>query len=487
MDKHTAFKSLKRRLPELEEPEQRIKHFKEFEKEMPVNLLNEQSTRCMDCGVPFCHSACPLGNKIPDFNDAVMRKSWQEAYEILSSTNNFPEFTGRICPAPCEGACVLGINNEAVTIEYIEKVIAEKAFENGWVKLESQRQKKHEKIAIIGSGPSGLSCAEELTKRGYEVTVYERDKSIGGLLRYGIPDFKLQKNIIDRRINVMLSAGIKFETNVEIGVDVFIDDILNEFDVIVLCIGSTKARNLDVEGRSLNGIFYAMDFLKMANKNIAGEDSEIINCEGKDVLVIGGGDTGSDCIGTAHRLAAKSVTQFELLSKPPASRSVENPWPQWPLVLRKSSSHSEGGQREWCILTKRFVSDNGKDLSGVEIVDVKWLKDDNGHYTMSEVPESERFIPCQIAFIAIGFSSPILTGKMSNLGLSLDDKDNIQTHNYQTSIPNIFAAGDARIGQSLVVYAIAEGRKVADSIHDYLYSKSENKFLEPNFEDAFKV
>lgn len=466
MDKVNGFKKYKRQVPKVESSDKRILHFKEFEQPASSTLVAEQSARCMDCGVPFCHSACPLGNNIPDFNDAVYRESWQEAYEILASTNNFPEFTGRICPAPCEGSCVLGINNDPVTIEYIEKEVAEKAFKNGWVDLKSTVQKTGKKIAIIGSGPSGLACAEELNANGHQVDVYEKADRIGGLLRYGIPDFKLEKRIVDRRINLMREAGIDFFTNVAFGTDIMPQELANTYDAVVLCIGSSKPRDLDIEGRHLTGVHYAMDFLTKANKHVAGDNIEPIPCEGKDILVIGGGDTGSDCIGTSNRLGAKSVTQLELMTKPPTTRDADNPWPQWPMTLRTSSSHKEGASREWCVSTKRFLSEDGVHLSGVETVRVEWSKGVDGRYKMEEVSGTETIIPCQLAFLAIGFTQPILSGNLSKLGLDLDSRRNIWTKNYQTSIPNIFAAGDARMGQSLVVHAIAEGRKVALAVEE---------------------
>ncbi len=468
MTKKDGFIKYKRALPACETANKRVKHFEEFVLDAGEPHIMEQSARCMDCGVPFCHKACPLGNKIPHFNDAVFRKSWKEAYEILASTNNFPEFTGRICPAPCEGSCVLGINNDPVTIEYIEKSIAEMAFEKGWIKVNKPRKESGKSVAVIGSGPAGLACADQLRAAGHNVTVYEKADRIGGLLRYGIPDFKLAKKVVARRVDLLRQAGIAFKTNQNIGVDIDPQQLMADYDAVVLCIGSRKPRDLNIEGRSLKGIHFAMEFLTKANQSVAGDAVDLMDCKGKNVLVIGGGDTGSDCIGTSNRLGAKSVIQLELLTKPPTERAADNPWPNWPMILRTTSSHEEGVEREWCIATKRFLSADGVHLSGVETVEVRWEKGANGRYQMLEIPDSKRVIECDLAFLAIGFVHPFLEGSLARLPLTLDRRKNIKTNCYHTTVDNLFAAGDARMGQSLVVHAIAEGRKVAESVDAFL-------------------
>ena len=469
-----GFIKFKRELPQKEEAPKRVQHFNEFVNEVTDSDIKEQSARCMDCGVAFCHSGCPLGNRIPDFNDAVYKNDWHKAYELLISTNNFPEFTGRICPAPCEGSCVLGINSDAVAIELIEKSIAERAFENGWVKPKIPTNETGKKVAVIGSGPSGLACADELRSQGHTVIVYEKSDRIGGLLRYGIPDFKLDKSVVERRVQLMKDAGIEFKTKINIGVDIAPAELMDNHDAVVLCIGSAVPRDLNIEGRQLKGVNFAMDFLSQVNKKVAGDEVEVIDCKGKDILVIGGGDTGSDCIGSSNRMKANSVTQLELLSKPPVQRSDDNPWPNWPMVLRTSSSHEEGAEREWSVTTKRFLSDDGVHLSGVETVNIKWDKNESGSYSMMEIEGTSKIIKCDLAFLAIGFVYPLLEGFLGKMNLSLDQKNNIKADNYHTSVDKVFAAGDARMGQSLVVHAIAEGRKVASAVNDYVSVKNKS-------------
>ncbi len=475
MGKIDGFIEYKRQLPPKESVSNRITHFNEFIDLSEKVIIEQQSARCMDCGVAFCHSACPLGNRIPEFNDAVYRQQWEQAYKILISTNNFPEFTGRICPAPCEGSCVLGINNDPVTIEEIEKSITEIAFENNWVKVNTPLRETNHKVAIIGSGPAGLACADELRAQGHQVTVYEKADRIGGLLRYGIPDFKLEKSILDRRLNLMKEAGVQFETGVTVGHDIDPAFLLSEYDATVLCIGSTVPRDLAIEGRNLEGIYFAMDFLTEVNRFVAGEQSHLLDCRNKDILVIGGGDTGSDCIGSAHRLGAKSVTQLELMGKPPTTRSEDNPWPQWPMILRTSSSHEEGAERYWAVATKRFISDDGVRVSGVETVKVQWEKTKTGSYEMKEIQNSQSVILCDVVFLAIGFLHPLIDTFFSGLNIALDRRQNIKTNGYKTSVDKLFAAGDARMGQSLVVHAIAEGRKVAQSVDAYLNKDAEQQ------------
>ncbi len=464
-----GFKNIKRTLPKTEAPQSRVAHFNEMVK--PTNLPHkkDQAARCMDCGVPFCHNGCPLGNNIPDFNDAVYHNDWKLAYEILDSTNNFPEFTGRICPAPCEASCVLGINNDPVTIEYIEKSIIEKAFEEAWVQPNANIKYTSKKVAVVGSGPAGLACADQLNKAGHAVTVFEKSDRIGGLLRYGIPDFKLAKNIIDRRLAVMEDSGIVFKTNTNVGLDITATELEKDFDAIVLCGGSSVPRDLPVEGRKLKGIHFAMEYLTENNKKVAGDQlKHYIDVKDKKVLVIGGGDTGSDCIGTSNRLGAASILQIELMAKLPNARTTDNPWPQWPMILRTSSSQEEGCDREWSVMTKAFVSEDGVNLSGVKVVEIEWKKDANGKHTMCEIPGTEKVIPCDVAFLAIGFVHPLKDALLTDLNVELDVRQNVKTQNYKTSSDKVFAAGDMRRGQSLVVWAISEGREAAVAVDEYL-------------------
>jgi glutamate synthase (NADPH/NADH) small chain len=443
----------------------------------------------MDCGVPFCHSGCPLGNIIPDFNDAVYHEDWEKAYQILSSTNNFPEFTGRICPAPCEASCVLGINNPPVTIEYIEKSIIEKAFESGYVKPHIPAKRTGKKVAIVGSGPAGLAAASQMNKAGHWVTVFERDDRIGGLLRYGIPDFKLEKWIIDRRINLMMEAGIVFKINSEVGKNVNANEMMVEYDAIILCGGSTVPRDLPIPGRELKGIHFAMEFLTQQNKRVAGDKfmrKDEILATHKNVIVIGGGDTGSDCVGTSNRHGAKSVTQLELLAKPPTKRDKNNPWPQWPMILRTSSSHEEGCERHWSILTKEFISDGKGHVKGLKVVDIKWTVNKNtGKAEFKEVPGTERTLPCDLALLSIGFIQPEHDNVISQLGINVDDRGNVVDSDYQTNQDKVFTAGDMRRGQSLVVWAITEGREAARSADRFLMG--ERSLLEARDESLLEL
>ena len=463
MSKTTGFLEYTRELPSKEEPSKRINTYTEFHLPFPEEKTNEQAARCMDCGVPFCHSGCPLGNKIPDFNDAVYRKEWAEAWSILKSTNNFPEFTGRICPAPCEAACVLGINQPSVAIEHIEKSIAEKAFDLGLEKARRPQTSTGKKIAIVGSGPAGLAAADQLNQSGHQVTVFERDEEVGGLLRYGIPDFKLDKEVVARRVRLLEEEGISFKTRCNVGVDISTKELEMEFDAIVLCGGSTIPRDLPIPGRELEGIHFAMEFLTQQNREVAGKVRQrAISAEGKDVVVIGGGDTGSDCIGTSNRHKANSITQIEIMDKPPVERSALNPWPEWPLILRTSTSHEEGCERRWAILTKEFVGEGDK-LSGLKVVDITFK---NGK--LEEDPDSERLIPAQLALIAAGFLHPQKEGLLEQLNVGLDEQGNVAAKNFKTSVNKVFAAGDIRRGQSLVVWAIAEGRKAAKQVDEFL-------------------
>jgi glutamate synthase (NADPH/NADH) small chain len=473
MGKPTGFIEFTRELPGKRPVTERIKDYKEFAERLPEEKLNQQSGRCMNCGVPFCHSGCPLGNVIPEFNDAIYNKSWEEAYSILSSTNNFPEFTGRICPAPCESACVLGINQPPVTIEEIEKHIIEIAFDKGFVKPRKPNVRTGKKIAVVGSGPSGLAAAAQLNFAGHQVTVYERDDAPGGLLRYGIPDFKLEKWVIDRRISIMEQEGVVFKCNSNVGVNISINDLLRENHAIVLAGGSTVPRNLTIPGRELKGVYFAMEFLKQQNKRVANRDvdGEDLLATGKNVVVIGGGDTGSDCVGTSNRHGAKSVTQFELLPKPPVGRTDNMPWPTYPMTLKITSSHEEGADRYWAIATKSFVSDDNGQLKALNIVDLEWTISADGRPSkFVEKEGSEREIPCELALLAMGFIHPQHDGLINQLGVELDERGNVKATEqaYQTNIQKIFTAGDMRRGQSLVVWAISEGRECARKVDEYL-------------------
>ena len=455
----------------------RVKNYKEFTLKPSDEKLKEQGGRCMDCGVPFCHSGCPLGNLIPDFNDAVYNNEWEKALYILHSTNNFPEFTGRLCPAPCEAACVLGIINPPVSIEMIEKYIVERGFEEGWIKANPPSNRTGKKIAVVGSGPAGLAAAQQLNKAGHYVDVYERDSKIGGLLRYGIPDFKMEKNIIDRRLSILEEEGINFFTDKEVGKNYSVEN-LKKYDSIVLCGGATIKRNLPIKGSDLDGVKQAMDFLKLQNEVVDGLNtaSEPLNAKDKNVIVIGGGDTGSDCIGTSNRQEAKSVTNFEIMSKPSENRTNENPWPYWPFKLKTTSSHEEGIHREWSILTKEFIGDENGKVKSLKTIEVEWIKKEGERPKLKEIEGSEKLWPCDLALLALGFTGhePDLIDK---LNLKTNTSNQIVTNKYQTSISNIFSAGDMRRGQSLIVWAISEGREAAYQVDKYLmgHSKLETK------------
>ena len=455
----------------------RVKNYKEFTLKPSDDKLKEQGGRCMDCGVPFCHSGCPLGNLIPDFNDAVYNNEWEKALYILHSTNNFPEFTGRLCPAPCEAACVLGLINPPVSIEMIEKYIVERGFEEGWIKANPPLNRTGKKIAVVGSGPAGLAAAQQLNKAGHTVDVFERDSKIGGLLRYGIPDFKMEKNIIDRRLSQLKEEGINFFTNKEVGKNYPVEN-LKKYDSVVLCGGATIKRNLPIKGSDLDGVKQAMDFLKLQNQVVDGLNTtnEPLNAKDKNVIVIGGGDTGSDCIGTSNRQEAKSVTNFEIMSKPSENRTNENPWPYWPFKLKTTSSHEEGIHREWSILTKEFIGDENGKVKSLKTVEVEWIKKEGERPQLKEREGSEKLWPCDLALLALGFSGhePDLIDK---LNLDTNANNQIITDNYQTSVSNVFSAGDMRRGQSLIVWAISEGREAAYQVDKYLmgYSELETK------------
>ena len=477
MGKPTGFKEFTRELPTKIAVTERKKNYNEFINLLPEQKLNEQSARCMNCGVPFCHNGCPLGNIIPEFNDAVYRKEWKDAYEILISTNNFPEFTGRICPAPCESACVLGINQPAVTIEEIEKHIIEIAFEKGFVTARKPNIRSGKKVAVIGSGPAGLATAAQLNYAGHEVTVYERDPKPGGLLRFGIPDFKLEKNIVERRISLLEEEGVRFICNANVGVNIRVNDIMRDYHAVVLAGGSTIPRDLTIPGRNLKGVHYAMDFLKQQNKRVSTIEieEEDLMASSKNVIVIGGGDTGSDCVGTSNRHNAKSVTQFELLPKPPDARADYMPWPTYPMLLKTTTSHEEGAERIWGVATKAFIGDDKGNLKALQIVDLEWSSSADGSPSkFIEKLGSEREIPCELALLAMGFLHADPSGIIDELGVQLDERGNVKAteQQYQTNIAKVFTAGDMRRGQSLVVWAISEGRECARKVDIFLTGSS---------------
>jgi len=477
MGKPTGFLEFGRELPGKRPVQERKKDYKEFMSSYLPEQLNHQAARCMNCGIPFCHHGCPLGNVIPEFNDAVYHQSWQDAYDILASTNNFPEFTGRICPAPCESSCVLAINQPAVTIEEIEKHIIEIAFEKGLIKARKPNIKTGKKIAVVGSGPAGLAAAAQLNYAGHTVIVFERDDAPGGLLRYGIPDFKLEKWVIDRRIKLMEEEGVVFKCNANVGVDISINDLLREFHAIVLAGGSTIPRDLPIPGRDLNGVHYAMEFLTQQNKRLGGKQFKEpdILANAKNVVVIGGGDTGSDCVGTSNRQGAKSIIQFELLPKPPQDRTSFMPWPSYPMTLKTSSSHEEGCERQWAIATKEFIGDEKGNLKSLKIVNLEWKFTEDGRPArFVEIPGTEKEIPCELALLAMGFLHPQHEGVLNELEIELDDRGNVKAteKSYQTNISKIFTAGDMRRGQSLVVWAISEGRECARKVDEYLTGSS---------------
>ncbi len=482
-----GFMKFGRELPASRNTEARKEDYKEIYEPFGEEKTNKQAARCMDCGIPFCHSGCPLGNQIPDFNDAVYNKDWQLAYSILSSTNNFPEFTGRICPAPCEGSCVLGINKDPVAIELIEKSIAEEAYERGLVVPTPPKVRTGKSVAVIGSGPAGLAAADQLNKAGHNVTVFERADEVGGLLRYGIPDFKLEKWVVTRRVKILEAEGISFRTKANVGENISVEELETKYDALLLCGGSTVPRDLPLPGRDLKGIHFAMDFLSQQNKRVSGNPEVLINHKGsempaeiwatdKNVIVIGGGDTGSDCVGTSNRHKAKSVSQIELLTKPSSERTATNPWPEWPMTLRTSSSHEEGCERSWAILTKEFIGNEAGELTGLKLVDIKW-----GANGMEEIRGSDRVVPCELALLAAGFVHPQKEGMIEQLGLELDQRGNIQTNNYATSKPRVFAAGDMRRGQSLVVWAISEGREAARVVDEFLEGSTSLPSKEKSF------
>ncbi|MDD3077979.1 MAG: glutamate synthase subunit beta [Paludibacter sp.] len=449
---------------------ERIYDFGEVEQTLNREDRKLQASRCMDCGIPFCHSACPLGNKMPEWQDLIYRGKWKEGIEILHETNNFPDFTGRICPAPCEKACVLALHEAPVTIRENEAAITEVAFTEGMIKARPPKTRTGKSVAVIGSGPSGLAAAQQLNRKGHTVTIFEKDNTLGGLLRYGIPNFKLNKNVIDRRLELLKEEGIIFKPNTEIGKDISGKEILKNFDAVCLTIGSGQPRNITPKGRELKGVYFAMELLSQQNQLIMGEkvDSKaIINAKGKHVLVIGGGDTGSDCVGTSIRQGAVKVTQIEILPKPPEGKNPDTPWPYWPNILRTSSSHKEGCVRKWCLNTTEFVGDKGQ-VKEVVVEEVEWTKDETGRWNMKSTGKTET-IKADLVFLALGFVHPVHEGLLTELGVEFDARGNVKVDAVgKSSVNKVFAAGDAAIGASLVVRAIAQGRKVAEDIHKSL-------------------
>ena len=475
MGKITGFLEIKREQPERRKPEERIKDWFEIYQPFTEEKQREQGARCMDCGVPFCHTGCPVNNIIPDWNDLVYNGRWEAAIKRLHATNNFPEFTGRICPAPCEAACVLGINQPPVSIKLIEKSIVERAWDEGWIHPEPPEENTGKRVAVVGSGPSGLAAAQQLRRAGHSVTVYEKNDRIGGLLRYGIPNFKLEKWVVDRRIRQMREEGVQFVTNAHVGVNVSVDELRANYDAILLCGGAEQPRDLKIPGRELKGIHFAMEFLPQQNRRnegdpedkVVSDPSKSIFATGKNVIIIGGGDTGADCLGTSHRQGAKSVHQFEIMPKPPGERSPLTPWPLWPLQLRTESSHEEGGLRDWSINSIKFTGDENGNVKKLHCVRV------GPPPKFEAMPDTEFTLDADLVLLAMGFLGPVRNGMIEQLGLELDQRGNVATTDYMSSVDGVFAAGDMRRGQSLVVWAISEGRKAAAAVNKYLAAKKE--------------
>jgi glutamate synthase (NADPH/NADH) small chain len=491
MGKPTGFLEIKRELPADRSSSERIRDWKEFHLHMTVEKLQQQGARCMDCGIPFCHtgtllsgmaSGCPINNLIPEWNDLVYRGLWKEALGRLHKTNNFPEFTGRVCPAPCEGSCVLGINEPPVTIKNIEVAIIDRGWDEGWVTADPPKARTGKKVAVVGSGPAGLCAAAQLNKAGHSVTVFERADRIGGLLMYGIPNMKLDKSIVRRRIDLMAQEGVTFVTNTEIGKDFPAKKLMEEFEATVLCTGATKPRELPIEGRQLHGVHFAMEFLTANTRSLLDgkRNGSFISAEAKDVMVIGGGDTGTDCVGTAVRHGCKSLIQLEILPKPPLQRAANNPWPEWPKIYRLDYGQEEAAAifgddpRVYCMTARRFIGDEQGDLKQVEIVQIEWQKDDNGRFVPKEVPGTEKIVPCQLVLLAMGFLGPE-DQLLQQLGVERDERSNVKARHgvYTTSIPGVFAAGDCRRGQSLVVWAFNEGRGAARECDRYLMGQTD--------------
>jgi glutamate synthase (NADPH/NADH) small chain len=479
MGKPTGFLEVERQDRGYEPPAERVKTWKEFVHPLPIETVRKQASRCMDCGVPFCHNGCPVNNQIPDFNDLVYRDHWRQALVNLQSTNNFPEFTGRVCPAPCEAACTLNIIDTPVTIKTIECQIVDRGWEEGWITPQPSPRGTGKRVAIVGSGPAGLACAQQLARAGHAPTVFEKSDRVGGLLRYGIPDFKMEKHLIDRRVRQMEAEGVIFRTNFEVGKDVTVQRLLDDYDVLVMAGGAENPRDLQVPGRELDGVHFAMEFLTQQNKRVAGDPEHVaapngaISAKGKHVVVIGGGDTGSDCIGTSNRHGAASVVQLEIMPEPPVRENKALTWPDWPLKLRTSSSHEEGCERDFAVGTKRFIGENGK-VTAVECVRLEWVAGEDGRMRMQEVPGSEFQLKADLVLFAMGFVGPRHAGFVEQAGVELDERGNVKANvvDYRTSTPNIFSCGDLRRGQSLVVWAIREGRQCAQAVDAYLMGVS---------------
>jgi glutamate synthase (NADPH/NADH) small chain len=479
MSKPTGFLEYEREDRGYEEPDARRTKWTEFVKPLPDPKLGEQAARCMDCGIPFCHNGCPVNNLIPDWNDLVYREHWEAALTTLHSTNNFPEFTGRICPAPCEAACTLNIDDQPVTIKTIECAIVDRGWKEGWIGPVVPSSRTDQRIAVVGSGPAGLACSQQLARAGHDVTLFEKNDRIGGLLRYGIPEFKMEKQLIDRRIEQMQGEGVKFRTSVEIGVDLSVEALLEEYDAIAMTGGAELPRDLEVTGRELDGIHFAMDFLTQQNKRVAGDSEAVaapggtISAAGKHVVVVGGGDTGSDCIGTSVRQGAASIVQLEIMPHPPERENKALTWPDWPLKFRTSSSQEEGCERDWSVLTRHAVGENGQ-VTALDCVRVEWVKDESGRMQLQEVAGSEFQLKADLVLLAMGFLGSRQAGMIEQSAVALDARGNVlaNTNDYRTSISKVFAAGDMRRGQSLVVWAIREGRQCARAVDEFLMGSS---------------
>ncbi|HEY5701042.1 MAG TPA: glutamate synthase subunit beta [Gammaproteobacteria bacterium] len=476
MGKITGFVEFHRAKQPYRPVAERLRDWKQVMRPFPEDELKKQGARCMDCGIPFCHQGCPLGNIIPDWNDLVYRGQWREAIDRLHATNNFPEFTGTLCPAPCEGACVLGINDDPVTIKAIELAIIDRAFQEGWVKPDAPRVETGKKVAIVGSGPTGLAAAQQLRRAGHAVTVFERDDRIGGLMRYGIPEFKMEKRVLNRRLKQLEDEGVSFRPNAHVGVNMPVEELKSKFDAILLAGGACAPRNLPVPGRELKGVHFAMEYLTQQNRRCEGEKvpaEKEITAKGKHVVIIGGGDTGADCLGTVHRQGAASVHQLEIMPRPPQTRASDNPWPQWPFIYRVSSAHEEGGERLFSVSSKRFIGDDQGRVKTLELGKVEMVRE-HGRTIINEIPGSTFTIPCDLALLAMGFTGPERPGMLEQLGVKFTDRGNVwRDDNWMTSVPGVFAAGDMQHGQSLIVWAIAEARSAARGIDKYLTGTSD--------------